>query len=757
METSVQFDLYEFDDEHDYLIEILKAGDYAPEQVSEINTHIERYLKNTTRFSIYLQELLNVVAEIKKPQRMLGLSPDAYFEICSTLNDMYPELEAQGLGNKTAAVVKIFKLLGLTAQWCVAEYRKITADDDFETHMDDLIRMIRSLDAVQSELDAFHDFIFKDSVKASIKSRAAILRQAVPNPGNEVCLPVVSLNSASKYSFGRLTKVRLLHYSKEKASDKDIFHPLIRTRADESDKALIFENPLKAARSALSGRQNETSVRIAVTFEDDIAEYSGFSMGAAMASLCYLALDRLNGDQYRAYIKQGVAITGSVGINGDIGKVNPSTLAEKIKACFFGPVKTLVIPTENYVQAINELEKLKHLYPQKELVIIGVHTIGDILSDRRVMGYKKIPVIKQAQNFLNRNKSLLLAGISMILLFALIGQSFTPADRNAVKFELEKTRIILQNQSGQYLNSLPINDGTYAQLLNNPGLISFYDINSNGTNEVILIRTSTTPDIRSANLVVIDAKSGRDIWSRNAMFHADYSHNPDIVNHAMTSSGFLIVPSHSDQDARIVHRANLDFFPSVLEVLDLETGEFISSYLHAGHIDDLRLLNTADSLNTKIIFTGVNNSYREAVVGVLLLDELKGQSPAQGRHKAQNLKVANHLHYIRLPKTILFESGRPNNLLSRGRKLNVQPDKVYVRADDILLDGLSGTNSGQMVWYFTNDMVPVGLGLTSTGDAVIQNFLDEGKLQQFPFTHEYIEELLGRILYHRDGEWEAHN
>lgn len=72
METSVQFDLYEFDDEHDYLIEILKAGDYAPEQVSEINTHIERYLKNTTRFSIYLQELLNVVAEIKKTTANAG-------------------------------------------------------------------------------------------------------------------------------------------------------------------------------------------------------------------------------------------------------------------------------------------------------------------------------------------------------------------------------------------------------------------------------------------------------------------------------------------------------------------------------------------------------------------------------------------------------------------------------------------------------------------------------------------------------------
>ncbi|AXI99940.1 hypothetical protein CYPRO_0657 [Cyclonatronum proteinivorum] len=745
--------MFDFDDEHDLLIDSLKRSEYIPLLPVKIQSLLTLYLKDVSRYELYLKELFSEISGVKRTIHLLGAEPEVYLNLGYQLNNSLGHLNYAGLGSLALRCQKKIKLLALASLWCVCDYIQIIKDASFEDCFDDLVSLINELGPEQNEVQKFCDLVISNTKDSGLKRKALVWKQSGKSIKEEIWLPVVASDIQGAEVSGGLIRVRLIHTAYDEALDKDYFHPLINTPKDENSKEYVYSNPVAAARAVFGKNRNTPAVQLLIGVEDEQAYCTGHSMGASFGLLAFLALEKLGSDHQRPFFPGGLAVTGIIEKNGTIGAVSLESIEEKVNACFFGPVSILVLPAGNYEKALVVCERLREKYPAKELALVGVNSLADMISDRRIIQYKKIPLLRQAGNYIQRNKTLILSAISLLMLVVLISKTMEPIDQNPAKFELELSRIIVLNQAGQYLSSIPIDDATYRELVKDQNHIRFYDINNNGRNEIIFLRNNSLTNSNSVTLTVLDVRDRKEIWSRSTVLSADFSHNPDIINRNMSSTGFLIIPGDGIRSPKIIHTASLNFFPFAIELLDLRSGELISSYLHSGRLNDLRILENSDGDPQSVIFTGVNNSFRQAIIGVLQIDEIRGQSPSQGRHKAQDLPVAVHEHYIRLPKTILFEAGRTNNLLSKGRRISLLHDKISVRIDDLVMDRSFGNGNGQLIWYFTKGLKPLGIGLTNAGDAVIQNLIDEGKLEHFPFTAEYIESLLEQVSYFRHGEW----
>ena len=125
------------------------------------------------------------------------------------------------------------------------------------------------------------------------------------------------------------------------------------------------------------------------------AELFGNSIGTGAGLLAYtLLLNRY----YRAQvvgIGNSTAITGCLQQNGKIMSVNSSGLKGKLKAAFFSQLIRVVVPFENFTEAVQYVNDLQKEYPNRHLVVEGNDSLALSVQDRNLVDRKKITALKK--------------------------------------------------------------------------------------------------------------------------------------------------------------------------------------------------------------------------------------------------------------------------------------------------------------------------------------------------------------------------
>lgn len=200
------------------------------------------------------------------------------------------------------------------------------------------------------------------------------------------------------------------------------------TDLDDSSLQETLKNVRYSANKEIKifcGKSVSQHIKRKLKFENLKGVYKGASLGLGASVLCVCNYFNFSNSRKRYRINNAAAFTGEVYSDGTIAKVNSESIKNKIESAFFSWVKYCVIPEDNLAEANEAYEKLKNIYPEKELNIISVKNISEVFATDDIIKEETVKIKDYAVSVYNRHRIISIA--SMLIITALL--AFFLADR----------------------------------------------------------------------------------------------------------------------------------------------------------------------------------------------------------------------------------------------------------------------------------------------------------------------------------------
>jgi len=487
--------------------------------------------------------------------------------------------------------------------------------------------------------------------------------------------------------------------------------------------------------------------RVLIQFEQPGTHYSGDSMGVALAVGFIEPLFHFYNAAYRVRFQPEIATTGKIDEHGLITALGEKTIAEKVETVFYSPVSFFIIPQQDLPAAQNRLIDLRSKYPDRNLELIPVISLSDVLDRRRLITFNKTPLYLRSARLLSNIK------ISIILLLIIIATvtlySLRLLDTNPAELIHHENDLIVKNRYGRSLWKL--------KQIYNPALQVFYwfnrsihlllDINNDGKNEVLISKESTeeltdNPE-QQGRLLCYDYQKNI-IWSY--MF-ADTVSTIVEKHNTIYRSSFIDTVTLDGKLQLLCRATNHPYYPTAIYKLDPINGKRISgTFWHAGHIVEAIILRNNQS--TKIICIGINNAFNRTVLVVLNPDSIDGQGPNTLNYHFKGIRPVTPEHYLFLPRSDVNRYyGWRNNFFE---SFTLSFDRFSNR---ITLHTIEHTSTaGIFIGYeIAPDFSDINIVLSSQFVFIRDQLIEEGKLElPYTETHEYHQILLNDF-YKWDG------
>lgn len=191
--------------------------------------------------------------------------------------------------------------------------------------------------------------------------------------------------------------------------------------------------------------------------EDSRQHFTGDSIGLSFALLSYAQAVKSDITRHERLIPADVAVTGSIDRTGRILSVNEDTLKYKVERAFFSPVRYLVLPEENHPAAFKILKQLQGRFPHRQLRLIAVETLTDIIDDRNIIRAEKVCmgeyITRKTYRYTRSAKVQvpILAVLAYLLVCLIYPQIWVCFDRRIDHLEFEEQKITTFNKSNQKL------------------------------------------------------------------------------------------------------------------------------------------------------------------------------------------------------------------------------------------------------------------------------------------------------------------
>jgi len=389
---------------------------------------------------------------------------------------------------------------------------------------------------------------------------------------------------------------------------------------------------------------------VIIQFDHRYGEYVGNSLGTAITLEFIKELHRFYHSKFIFDFNCKSAVTGGLDKDGKVNGVSKEIIEKKTEIVFYSDVKCFVVNDREKQIAKRKLSELQKKYPKREIEIIGIEDIKDLMNRRNIISLKKEKAIVRSVKFVVRNK------ISFILFFALIIIVFYTHlydfDTNP-EILLNKNDIMyVQNKNGKELwrRNIQFNKTTY-YLDNFKSFQKIVDINGDGINEVI-ISNNNNINSNHDNLgeVICLSSTGKIIWGYD---FKDTIETNEMV-HAPTFDNTIIDTVTILNQKAIAMIAKNELYPSAVYFLNLKTGKRIGPTMwHAGHLHVCLIKDFNEDGKRELVLLGINNSYERNVLISVNINEIKGQLPAEGKYKFKDLPLTKLNSYVLLPKSDL--------------------------------------------------------------------------------------------------------
>lgn len=725
------------------------------------------------KYESYILQLLEELPVYSGPLSWSGLDPAeiekdlVLIETIRSAVGLYDENQNVNSVGKSLQTVCLLLYVCLNETEKANEYLKKVAGITFKESNEMTAQSTTRNDTLQMFYDYLSDKLQTGAhlSKAQYLSIKDILRQLseIHESADEyILVPVVenyARDELRKYRYGRLRKMKVELYGEAESSDTDqliwvtnIYGADTLTKEKNKDQSLASR---KLYRATHSSRGSHKYFKGGIRFENRNAIHNGNSANLGISALWYIQLLKANTSRERYAISNQTVITGDITQDGAVQKVNEESIGLKVKAAFFSWANVFVVPFSQRALAEKELQLLKKKYPRRRLSIIGVNHLREVFYDRRVASRE---VQSRAKYFLNRLKnehSKYILWPSIILLLIIVGRlSYGPIDHNPQSFSYKGSSLIVENKNGFEIKRLEVGSQTASQYSSAGHIAAFplallIDITGDGINEVIYgKRNRLNHSNREVSDVTAYSISGDSIiWNNELTLDYDFPRQSGVTQQEMLIREIGLV--ETDESPKLVVNANsFYYFQTLLYLFDANTGESEGEYLHIGHIRDIIFEDMNGDNRDEVIFTGINNAYWLACVGVLDINRIHGHSPLTKDYKPAKMESANELHYILIPKTILAKYTNPIMKYNEGETIYFDVANKTIRAlvEEARIPFRKQYGEVMISVSFNKNLEPIGVGTSDVYDILARDLYKEGEIEKVP-DFDYFQSYKDSIRY----------
>jgi hypothetical protein len=495
---------------------------------------------------------------------------------------------------------------------------------------------------------------------------------------SNLTFPLIEENgTGTRETYGFLEKVRIT-VSKQKQNDKLWVYPKLGELDNKIEKQIL--NSFQLAKNYLSGHKKKFGAHheITVHFDNYAANYIGNSLGIALTVGFIEQLSKLYNLPFLVKVRSNIASTGGVNENGKILPVNKSYIEKKVEAVFYSSTEIFIVPKQDEENAVTKLNQLKKIYPLRNLKIVGVSDLDDILDRRNlIIISKQNPLIRTAKASIKNWQLTTLLIFIYIITVVLLFRNF---DDNPMLISNQGKILYVKNKSGIVLwtKKINIDDKHSASNFNLGYYCRLADINDDGHNEIII--THEAPEelenvAGSGRIVCLDMK-GDLIWKYN---FPDSSSIAEGIFHPLFSTNLIDIAETSEKKFLYAFASSRGKHESVIFKLDLQSGKRVGGILiNAGYIKDAITGDFDKDGLKEIAFATVNNSSNNIEFGVVDLNNINGKCPALDD------TVFTKIPYATLKSFLVFPNNKLCNMnfayLGIGSLINnLDEQKIYLR------------------------------------------------------------------------------
>ena len=382
---------------------------------------------------------------------------------------------------------------------------------------------------------------------------------------------------------------------------------------------------------------------VIINFDERLGIYKGDSIGTALLIGFIEGILGYYNSQTVLKAIGNAAFTGGVNANGTINQISEEITEKKVEIAFFSKCAALVVPKVDEPSAVKKLEELNREFPNRNLKIIAVKDIEEILLRRDLVEISKQKLTVRTGKFVSKNWQ----GVVFALLLALIFSYLfaLDLDDNPAVIENKGTSLLVKNKNGKILWTTKLwikLEDNFQYMLSN--LAKCMDINADGINEVLICHDDFNDGVYEEGRISCYDYKGNLIWKYN------FKDTVRTVNevHSTTYSIGIVQNNISVNDSIIYcYVSNHPLFPSSIFSLSASTGKRINKGLwNAGHIVNAMIgdFNKDDKL--EIVALGVHNGFNSAILFTVDPENLNGQTPTVGDYSFIGLETVR-------PKTLI--------------------------------------------------------------------------------------------------------
>lgn len=606
-----------------------------------------------------------------------------------------------------------------------------------------------------NELTEFKEQLshLNDRMKFKLNSLIKILEGGeIPQEDPRVLFPVIeeSEDIEQSVALGAIDSITI-KIGKAKGQNKFIVVPSESERDKELEKQIIISWQNAAVYCKKYIRKLSEHHEVIVSFDDHLGIYKGESVGTALTIGFIAELLKYYNSQTVLNPIEGVAFTGGIGESGKVHRVSKEIVEKKVEISFYSNCKVLAVPKEDETFALYKLDELTEQYPKRDLKIVGVTDMSEILLRRDLVDIKKQKFVVRTGKFVVKNwAGVVFAVILTMLLTYFFALDF---DDNPAILENNGTTLYVKNKNGKLLWSRQkligdrMNSESYLKSVQ-----KIIDVNNDGINEVLLAGEpleSLTKKEEIGRIVCTDFK-GEKIWDYN--FKDTVSTKTEVLP-TIYNNWMIDTLSINNQKLLFVIANNQQSFSSAIFCLELKTGKRINGTLwNAGFIMKGIIIDLEDDGRKGIVAIGHNNGYESPILFAVDVENINGFNPATVNYKLIGKQNSELISYILIPKTDF------TNYYNESR-VGTLADVLQFRNDlqKILFATIEGNSSSERgeVWYYLDknlrdfDIV-IGENLRIKRDSLV----GRGKLS-YPLTDtkEYRDSLKSQMLYWKNGRW----
>lgn len=562
------------------------------------------------------------------------------------------------------------------------------------------------------------------------------------NPENNLIYFPVLEKSESTRVLGFLEIIKVVISAGE---NKFIIEPAESEEDDLLEKQLHLCWDVAVAYCKKHIKKIKTNHTVELKFENKLGVYVGNSFGIALTLAFIEALLKHYNSSTIVNVNDCIAVTGGIDKDSKIISTGKTTIESKVETVFYSDAHIFCLPKTDEIWAEKKLLELKKLYPNRDLKIVGLTDLDDLLNRRNVVDIRRQKVIVRTAKVIKKNWVNAIATILLAFLFAFL--FVIDYDDNPASLKADGNLLYVKNKNGKVLWSKLVNTND----INLSREAKVVDIDNDNQNEILICKVRDPQTKLIKNMAMIDCynSNGEEIW--NYTFKDKVLSEREILNTEYTVN-ILDTLTFSGQKSLLLIASNGPSFSSAIFRLNLKTGQRLpGTFWASGHIIDALTFDFNNNGIIDVIGAGYDNGYEDLVFFGYELKASICVRPTQDEYLIKSYPIADMMVYIRFPKTDfdnLFEDRTPgyqtNSLI---RQDNFKKFSFVATIPEKYPEAGLGY---EVDYNFKNINVVIDSDFRVQRDTLVAK-----GILKLPFTdtEEYKNIIKSNILYWKNGKW----